>query len=177
MCIRDSFKIEGRMKRPEYVSSVTRTYATAVRYGVKPGKREIDSLGEIFSRSGFTDVYKRQVLDTQEYEVDFSGVTLEEMPLVSALWWTKSAQTSRTPSEFSFIDNARLRNQGANWLSISHRPTNREGKSVGTCWNTPPMMIEKELELAAAGLEDAHDNGFLVIGKTDTMQFLSLIHI
>lgn len=116
-----------------------------------------------------------RVLDTQEYEVDFSGVTLEEMPLVSALWWTKSAQTSRTPSEFSFIDNARLRNQGANWLSISHRPTNREGKSVGTCWNTPPMMIEKELELAAAGLEDAHDNGFLVIGKTDTMQFHPLV--
>lgn len=52
-----SFKIEGRMKRPEYVSSVTRTYATAVRYGVKPGKREIDSLGEIFSRSGFTSEY------------------------------------------------------------------------------------------------------------------------
>lgn len=116
-----------------------------------------------------------QCLQRKSWTVDFSNVTLEKMPLISALWWSKTAQTSRTPSEFSVIDNTRLRNQGANWLSISHRPINKDGQFVGVCWNTPPMMIEKELELTAPSVKDAHDNGFLVIGKTDTMQFNPLV--
>lgn len=52
-----SLKIEGRMKRPEYVSSVTRAYANALRYGVRPTREEIANLAEIFSRSGFTAGY------------------------------------------------------------------------------------------------------------------------
>lgn len=50
-------KIEGRMKRAEYVSVVTRTYADALREGRKPGRADMRRLEEAFSRQGFTQGY------------------------------------------------------------------------------------------------------------------------
>ncbi len=48
-----SFKIEGRMKRPEYVAAAVTAYKKAVN-GEKP---DITALKSVFSRSGFTDGY------------------------------------------------------------------------------------------------------------------------
>lgn len=79
-----SLKIEGRMKRPEYVSSVTRTYANAVRYGLKPVKEEINRMSEIFSRSGFTSGYYDDKIDREmfgkreEEDVTRAAATLEK---------------------------------------------------------------------------------------------------
>ena len=50
-------KIEGRMKRPEYVWVVTRVYADAIREGREPTPEEVRRLAEAFSRQGFTDGY------------------------------------------------------------------------------------------------------------------------
>ncbi|MGI6498696.1 MAG: DUF3656 domain-containing U32 family peptidase [Oscillospiraceae bacterium] len=50
-------KIEGRMKRPEYVSVVTSVYARAIRDGKEPSKEEMAQLRAAFSRQGFTDGY------------------------------------------------------------------------------------------------------------------------
>ena len=57
-----SFKLEGRMKRPEYVGVVTRAYREAldaaeahVPYHASEGTRE--ALRQIFNRGGFTDGY------------------------------------------------------------------------------------------------------------------------
>ena len=51
-----SFKIEGRMKRPEYVAAATAACREAVDSGSVPN--ELDStLKNVFSRSGFTDGY------------------------------------------------------------------------------------------------------------------------
>lgn len=55
----DTFKIEGRMKRPEYVAAAV----SAVK-GARDGeeKEEItEALGAVFSRSGFTDGYYKNV--------------------------------------------------------------------------------------------------------------------
>ncbi len=52
-------KIEGRMKRPEYVAIVTRVYATALREGRNPTPGERKALEQAFSRQGFTDGYFR----------------------------------------------------------------------------------------------------------------------
>ncbi len=49
----DSFKIEGRMKRPEYVAAAV----TAFRAAVEGRPFDMDSLKAVFSRSGFTDGY------------------------------------------------------------------------------------------------------------------------
>lgn len=55
----DSFKIEGRMKRPEYVASAVHELKTALEGGAP----DMKLLRGVFSRSGFTDGYytgKRQ---------------------------------------------------------------------------------------------------------------------
>ncbi len=59
-------KIEGRMKRPEYVYVVTKIYADALREGREPTGDEVRQLRAAFSRQGFTDGY-------------FSGQTGPEM--------------------------------------------------------------------------------------------------
>lgn len=51
-----SLKIEGRMKRPEYVAAATACYAALLR-GEHPGEELLNDLQSVFSRSGFTDGY------------------------------------------------------------------------------------------------------------------------
>ena len=50
-------KLEGRMKRPEYVAIVTGVYARALREGREPTAQEVELLEQTFSRQGFTDGY------------------------------------------------------------------------------------------------------------------------
>ena len=50
-------KIEGRMKRPEYVAIVTGIYARAIREGRSPTPEELEQLEAAFSRQGFTQGY------------------------------------------------------------------------------------------------------------------------
>ncbi len=51
-----SLKIEGRMKRPEYVAVSTSVFRRAVDNGTVPTEL-LDLLKDVFSRSGFTDGY------------------------------------------------------------------------------------------------------------------------
>ncbi len=51
----DSFKIEGRMKRPEYVAIATKTVKAATEN--RPNDDYERMLNDVFSRSGFTDRY------------------------------------------------------------------------------------------------------------------------
>ena len=53
-----SIKIEGRMKRPEYVAIVTRAYRTVLNGG-KLTPADLQELETAFSRQGFTDGYFR----------------------------------------------------------------------------------------------------------------------
>ena len=51
-----SLKLEGRMKRPEYVATVTRVYRTAIDEG-NVTRPMMDALTTAFNRQGFTDGY------------------------------------------------------------------------------------------------------------------------
>ena len=51
-----SFKIEGRMKRPEYVAAAVTAFRHAVD-GSGDLKKDMQMLASVFSRSGFTDGY------------------------------------------------------------------------------------------------------------------------
>ena len=53
-------KLEGRMKRPEYVAVVTAVYRRLLDEGRGPTEEESRALYDAFSRSGFTDGYYRQ---------------------------------------------------------------------------------------------------------------------
>ena len=50
-------KLEGRMKRPEYVAVITSIYRRLVDENRKPTRTEQQQLHDAFSRSGFTDWY------------------------------------------------------------------------------------------------------------------------
>ncbi len=52
-------KLEGRMKRAEYVAVITRIYAALLRENRLPTRSELAELERSFSRSGFTDGYWR----------------------------------------------------------------------------------------------------------------------
>ena len=52
-------KLEGRMKKPEYVAVVTGIYAAALREGREPTPQEVAQLEAAFSRQGFTQGYYR----------------------------------------------------------------------------------------------------------------------
>ena len=63
-----SFKIEGRLKRPEYVAVVTRVYRDALDAILEnrfspAGQEEKESLTQIFSRGGFTAGYPGNAQD------------------------------------------------------------------------------------------------------------------
>lgn len=87
-----SLKIEGRMKRPEYVSSCVRAYKTALS-GEKP---DIFLLQSVFSRSGFTKGYfegkrnlsmfgyrtKEDVLSASPVLKDIENTYRNENPLI-----------------------------------------------------------------------------------------------
>ncbi len=63
-----SFKIEGRMKRPEYVASAV----TAARQSLDKGYVDIEiaeTLRNIFSRQGFTDGYYTDVLGKEMFGI------------------------------------------------------------------------------------------------------------
>ena len=50
-------KLEGRMKRAEYVAVVTHIYASLLRENRPPTEEERKALADAFSRNGFTDGY------------------------------------------------------------------------------------------------------------------------
>ena len=50
-------KLEGRMKRPEYVAIVTGVYSRALKEGREPTAEELQQLEQVFSRQGFSDGY------------------------------------------------------------------------------------------------------------------------
>ena len=52
-----SLKIEGRMKSPDYVYTVTKIYRTLLDEGRNANREENELLARVFSRGGFTDGY------------------------------------------------------------------------------------------------------------------------
>lgn len=66
-------KLEGRMKRPEYVSVVTRIYSRAIREGREPTADEVRQLTEAFSRQGFTDGYWKGETGPQMFGIREEG--------------------------------------------------------------------------------------------------------
>ena len=60
-----SLKIEGRMKRPEYVAAAV----TALSAALNNKKPDMDSLRKVFSRSGFTDGYYMGNIDSDMFGI------------------------------------------------------------------------------------------------------------
>jgi collagenase-like PrtC family protease len=64
-----ALKIEGRMKRPEYVYYTTKIYRECLDNHRDATEREIEMLAKIFSRQGFTDGYFKKNTGVNMYGV------------------------------------------------------------------------------------------------------------
>ena len=61
----DSFKIEGRMKSPEYVRDVTACWRELIDAGRNADKRDMEYLAGVFGRGGHTDAYFVRKIDSK----------------------------------------------------------------------------------------------------------------
>ena len=86
-----SLKLEGRMKRPEYVAVVTDVYRKALDTG-KVTKPMTEALLSAFNRQGFTDGYYQSNLGTEMF-----GVRLEQDK--GEADWMRSARQSYEAAE------------------------------------------------------------------------------
>ena len=96
-----SIKIEGRMKRPEYVATVTGIYREALD-GADVGRGQMEALRAAFSRQGFTQGYYegapgRQMFGTRLPEQETKAL------LQSARATYESIEPQRVPVQFYAI--------------------------------------------------------------------------
>lgn len=103
-----SLKIEGRMKRPEYVSSVTTLYREALDSGRPPKARDIERVGEIFSRSGFTSGYYDGQLGADMFGMrddvvpqKYQAALAHEQAFLDS--WVEPEDAAKTPVSFTFL--------------------------------------------------------------------------
>ncbi len=99
----DSFKIEGRMKRPEYVAAAV----TACRASLEGREYDEETLRSVFSRSGFTDGY----LTGRRDESMFGSRTWEDVTgssaVLGSLRQLYKSETPRVPVDITFKADAK----------------------------------------------------------------------
>lgn len=92
-----SLKLEGRMKKPEYVATVTAVYRKALDEGVVTADME-QALLTAFNRQGFTDGYYRHRVDNSMF-----GVRLDEKEDPN---WLRDARQSYETGENGLVEVA-----------------------------------------------------------------------
>lgn len=98
-------KIEGRMKRPEYVAMTTGIYSRAIRDGKAPTEDEMEQLEEIFSRQGFTQGYFKGELGRDMFGVRAEGERAASKLLAEARKGYTGTERRRVPVRFYAIVN------------------------------------------------------------------------
>ncbi len=90
-----SLKLEGRMKKPEYVATVTAVYRKAIDEGIVT-KEMMDALFTAFNRQGFTDGYYTDRVDRRMF-----GVRTETRDDPA---WLAGARASYESAENGLVD-------------------------------------------------------------------------
>ncbi len=131
-----SLKLEGRMKRPEYVASVTAVYRKALDEGVVT-KPMMDALYTAFNRQGFTDGYYTGKIDRKMF-----GTRQEGQEDGS---WLQAARQSYETGETQLVDIAFRAVVTVDGSSLT--VTDPEGR---TCQVAGPMP-ERAINVALTG--------------------------
>ncbi len=119
-------KLEGRMKRPEYVAGVTRVYAALLRERRLPTPEELDQLAMAFSRDGFTEGYWRGRTGPGMF-----GVRPENAPSPEELFRAAKAAYSRGDLRRVPVSLAAEILPGAPSRLTARDPEGREAQSEG----------------------------------------------
>ncbi len=99
-------KIEGRMKRPEYVAMTTGIYSRAIRDGKAPSEAEMAQLEEIFSRQGFTQGYFKGELGPDMFGVRAEGERADARLLAETRRSYGGTERRRVPVRFEAVIRA-----------------------------------------------------------------------
>ena len=134
----DSFKIEGRMKRPEYVACAV----TALRMALNGEQPDMKLLQSVFSRSGFTDGYftgKKQAM---------FGYRRKEDVLAGQQVFSKIQASYQKPRVITELDfSLKLQKEQPALLQVSDRQGNH-----AMIQGAVPELAEK-MPLQAEGLK------------------------
>ena len=95
-----SFKIEGRMKRPEYVAAAVTACRQAVNGTVDPKIKQ--DLQSIFSRTGFTDGYYKNTLGKDMFGTRRKEDVVSAAPILSRLETLYQKEAPRFAVDFRF---------------------------------------------------------------------------
>lgn len=95
-----SFKIEGRMKRPEYVAAAVTACRQAVNGTVDPEIKQ--DLQSIFSRTGFTDGYYKNTLGKDMFGTRRKEDVVSAAPILSRLETLYQKEAPRFAVDFRF---------------------------------------------------------------------------
>ena len=154
-----SLKIEGRMKRPEYVAAAV----TACRRALAGEEPDMETLRAVFSRSGFTDGYLRGERGPEMFGVrrkedveaaagvlkELAGLYRAETPLVPVRMAFEAR--SGEPLSLTVTDGMHVAAaKGEPPQSAQTRPTEAEQarKSLEKTGGTPFAVTETALDLA-----------------------------
>ncbi|MBR2294101.1 MAG: U32 family peptidase [Clostridia bacterium] len=153
-----SFKIEGRMKSPEYVRDVARIFRRLIDENRSADKDELSRLASIFSRGGLTDGYYEKKIGAQMLGVrsdadkersrtltTFEGIT-RKIPLAlhasiqkdSPARLTLSGEDGRSVTVCGDVP------QEARTAPLSEEAVKRSLTKFG---NTPYVIVSAEIEL------------------------------
>lgn len=128
-----SFKIEGRMKRPEYVAAAV----TAGRAALAGEKPDLETLQAVFSRSGFTDGYFTGKLGPEMF-----GTRQKED--VTAASPTLLKDLSRLYAKETGLVGIRAKLESRAGEPVLLALSDNDGNRVSVAGNVPEAAISKE---------------------------------
>ena len=100
-----SVKIEGRMKRPEYVATATKIYRSVLDGG-RVGRKQLSDLRDAFSRQGFTQGYYTGEIGDNMFGTRANGAPNEAL-FAKARASFERGDVARVPVQFYAIINRR----------------------------------------------------------------------
>ncbi len=155
-----SLKIEGRMKSPHYVYTVTSIYRRLLDEGRAANPDELSSLRRAFSRDGFTEGYFTGKLDTgmtgvrsEQDKQDSRELEIESISLPRHRVWATVKIASGVPSSMTLRDGSRtvsvtgdVPENAENHPLTEADVTQRLCKMGNTFLSLSPSDVELELE-------------------------------
>lgn len=176
-----SLKIEGRLKSPDYVYSVTSTYRRLLDEGRDATKAEIDKMARVFSRDGFTDGYfegkidqkmlgvraENQKSERSEKQIDLSRgeryeIKREKILLPEGKIEFDSVAPQKIKQNTARFYNVRsIPKSAESFFSRIYLPLERYEKANSVCDGVlmPPVIPDCEIEKVENALRTAYEKG------------------
>ncbi len=145
-----SLKIEGRMKRAEYVATVTGIYSRILREGRAATPDEKQILNDIFSRSGFTEGYYKSELGKEMFGIRTETTAPEKLLSAARKTYEKDLPEKVSGIElFCIIEEGRAALLAA--IDESGNRAHAEGKIPEAARNVPLTYEKVEAQLKKTG--------------------------